>query len=46
MNSLNKLVVRSDVNLRVLKGLQEAGIDIPYPQRVVTLISPATATRG
>jgi small-conductance mechanosensitive channel len=27
--------VRSAVNLRVLQGLRDAGIDIPYPQRVV-----------
>jgi small-conductance mechanosensitive channel len=27
--------VRSEVNLGVLRGLREAGIDIPYPQRVV-----------
>jgi small-conductance mechanosensitive channel len=27
--------VRSDVNVRVLEGLRAAGIDIPYPQRVV-----------
>ncbi|MEO7639999.1 MAG: mechanosensitive ion channel domain-containing protein, partial [Ramlibacter sp.] len=32
-----QLNVRSDINLRILKGLQEAGIDIPYPQRVVHL---------
>ena len=30
-----QLNVRSDVNLMVLRGLREAGIDIPYPQRVV-----------
>ncbi|HZY20656.1 MAG TPA: mechanosensitive ion channel domain-containing protein [Ramlibacter sp.] len=30
-----QLNVRSAVNLAVLKGLREAGIDIPYPQRVV-----------
>jgi len=23
------------VNLRILRGLREAGIEIPYPQRVV-----------
>ena len=27
----------SDVNLRILKALREANIDIPYPQRVVHL---------
>lgn len=29
--------VRSDVNLAVLKGLRAAGIEIPFPQRVVEL---------
>lgn len=32
-----QLNVRSDVNLRILQGLRAAGIDIPYPQRVVHL---------
>ena len=32
-----QLNVKSDVNLRILKGLRAAGIDIPYPQRVVRL---------
>jgi len=32
-----ELGVRSEVNLRVLGALREAGIDIPYPQRVVHL---------
>jgi len=32
-----ELGVRSEVNLRVLRALREAGIDIPYPQRVVHL---------
>jgi small-conductance mechanosensitive channel len=30
-----QLGVRSDVNLRILKGLREAGIEIPFPQRVL-----------
>ena len=43
--------VRSVVNLGVLKGLRAAGIDIPYPQRVVHLKPPdatssATAATG
>jgi small-conductance mechanosensitive channel len=38
--------VRSDVNLRILKGLREAGIEIPFPQRVVHVTSSATATTG
>lgn len=32
-----QLNVRSDINLRILKGLRQAGIEIPYPQRVVHL---------
>ena len=32
-----QLNVRSDINLRVLRGLRAAGIAIPYPQRVVHL---------
>ena len=32
-----QLNVRSEVNLKVLQGLRSAGIDIPYPQRVVHL---------
>ena len=32
-----QLNVRSDVNLRVLQALRDAGIDIPFPQRVVHL---------
>ena len=31
--------VRSDINLAVWKGFQEAGITIPYPQRDVRLIN-------
>jgi small-conductance mechanosensitive channel len=27
--------VKSDVNLKILRSVREAGIDIPYPQRVV-----------
>ncbi len=39
-----QLNVRSDVNLAILRGLRAAGIDIPYPQRVVHQISgPARA---
>jgi len=50
--SNGQLNVRSDVNLRVLAGLRSAGIEIPYPQRVVHLrgapeINPSgTATTG
>lgn len=36
--------VRSDVNLRVLRSLRDAGIDIPYPQRVVRVVGEATSS--
>lgn len=39
-----QLNVRSDVNLRVLRGLRAAGIDIPFPQRVVHLKASSSAT--
>lgn len=35
--------VRSGVNIAVLEGLRGAGIDIPFPQRVVHLQGAATA---
>jgi small-conductance mechanosensitive channel len=38
--------VKSEVNLRILQALRGAGIEIPYPQRVVTLREPATAATG
>lgn len=45
--------VKSQVNIALLKGLREAGIDIPYPQRVVHLsdaaaeaLATAPATRA
>lgn len=34
--------VRSDVNLAILRGLRAAGIEIPYPQRVMRM-APAEA---
>ncbi len=34
---LGQLNVRSEVNLRVLRGLRAAGIEIPFPQRVVEI---------
>jgi small-conductance mechanosensitive channel len=37
-----QLSVKSEVNLRVLSGLRQAGIDIPYPQRVVHLRGEST----
>ena len=55
--SNGQLNVRSDINLRILGGFREAGIDIPFPQRVLHLrtdpldpssppvISSATAAR-
>lgn len=39
---LGQLNVRSDVNLRVLQGLRAAGVEIPFPQRVVYLRQPET----
>jgi small-conductance mechanosensitive channel len=47
-----QLNVKSEVNLAVLRGLRAAGIDIPYPQRVVHVVpaqspsEPLTAARG
>jgi small-conductance mechanosensitive channel len=43
-----QLNVRSDVNLRILHGLRGAGIEIPFPQRVVHVktTTSATATTG
>jgi small-conductance mechanosensitive channel len=38
-----QLNVRSDVNTAVLKALRAAKIEIPFPQRVVHLKSPAAA---
>lgn len=35
-----QLNVRSEVNISILKALRAAGIDIPYPQRVVHLKAP------
>lgn len=32
--------VKSDVNLGILQRLREAGVDIPYPQRVVRIVQP------
>ena len=40
------LNVRSEVNIEVLKALQAAGIDIPYPQRVVRLQGDLPGMRG
>jgi small-conductance mechanosensitive channel len=35
-----QLNVHSDINIRILEGLRSAGIDIPYPQRVVHVKRP------
>jgi small-conductance mechanosensitive channel len=35
--------VKSDVNLKILRALREEKIDIPYPQRVVRIISPGSS---
>ncbi|WP_353235449.1 mechanosensitive ion channel domain-containing protein [Diaphorobacter ruginosibacter] len=36
--------VKSDVNIALLKGLRDAGIDIPFPQRVIHLEGAACAS--
>ena len=41
-----QLNVRSDVNLRVLAAFRGAGIDIPYPQRVVHVKQQDLASRA
>lgn len=41
-----QITARSDVNMKVLKALREAGIDIPYPQRVVRVLHEAGAPAG
>ncbi|HSV80130.1 MAG TPA: mechanosensitive ion channel protein, partial [Ramlibacter sp.] len=33
-----QLNVKSDVNLRILRGLRAAGIAIPFPQRVLHVV--------
>ena len=38
-----QLNVRSDVNVRALQALREAGIEIPFPQRVVHMRTEAAA---
>ena len=38
-----QLNVQSDVNLQILQGLREAGVEIPYPQRVVRMLGQAPA---
>ena len=35
-----QLNLKSDINRAILQGLQERGIEIPYPQRVVHMPSP------
>ena len=41
-----QLNVTSDVNLRVLAALRDAGIDIPYPQRVVHVQGAGFSSAG
>jgi small-conductance mechanosensitive channel len=41
-----QLNVKSDVNLAVLKGLREAGVEIPYPQRVVRVVGSTGSGPG
>ncbi|MES2482375.1 MAG: mechanosensitive ion channel domain-containing protein, partial [Pseudomonadota bacterium] len=38
-----QLNVRSDVNIAILRGLRAAGVEIPFPQRVVHLPPPPPA---
>jgi small-conductance mechanosensitive channel len=38
--------VRSDVNLAILRALGDAGVEIPFPQRVVRQLAPHAATAG
>jgi small-conductance mechanosensitive channel len=40
-----QLPVKSDVNLRILKGLRAAGIEIPFPQRVVRVMDAGREDR-
>jgi small-conductance mechanosensitive channel len=37
--------VKSDVNVRVLAALRDAGIDIPYPQRVVRVLNATSSAK-
>ncbi len=41
-----QLNVRSDVNIAVLKALRAAGVDIPYPQRVLRFEGPVPVAIG
>ena len=41
-----QLSLRSEINLNILRGLRAAGIDIPYPQRVVELRPGTEASVG
>lgn len=36
-----QLNVKSDVNIRILRALREAKVEIPFPQRVVRILGPA-----
>jgi len=38
--------VRSDVNLALLAAVNAAGVDIPFPQRVVRVLTPDAAAPG
>jgi small-conductance mechanosensitive channel len=39
-----QLNVRGEINVAVLHALRAAGVDIPYPQRVVRLVADSTGT--
>jgi small-conductance mechanosensitive channel len=36
--------IRSAVNMNILGALRDAGVDIPYPQRVVRIVEPAATS--
>ena len=42
---IGQLGLKSEINLAILRSLQEHGIEIPYPQRVMHL-APGTVTPG
>ena len=40
------LNIRSELNLAIWRAFQEAGIEIPYPQREVRILPGADGVRG
>ncbi len=43
---IGMLNIRSELNLAIWRAFQEAGIEIPYPQREVRVLSGADGVRG